>query len=713
MPLAIENRGLDDLPVVTRTALTRLAGGASLIAVREGVAVFDQQVEVNGEKRNLEIALRQVDIRSGSVREEVIEKDGKTVKSRLADVIWTTGASVRRYSWYDEEFYDESIEVSDKAIRMDRMKDGAPLLNSHYSYDLADVLGRVEKVWLENGNGMATVRFSNRSSIDDIWQDVQDGILTKISVGYRVHEWNIVRKDGQVTTKRAVDWEPYEISLVAIPADSGCSVRAFNGNPAADTRMEGKVPQPTENTPAPTGTETDAARSTEQTPAPAATETDATRTTPADENSILRYAADPRNGVDMSDAIRSIDEGTTLRDFMRANVDKIAARAKATELNPSDGSNASGMRNYREEMALRAEMFSAEILDRTAIATIEVSDKARQYADHGARGGAIAYLKSVGEHVDERASDGALIQQALQRSVGGGMTSHDFLSMYAKPAQAAVDNGWKQSIPETNWQELAGNLPMTDFDGRQFFSQSLFSGIGRASEDGELPLARMSGNSYTAKVETSGIHIMLTAHAIIRDNVGIFMEAMRDLGISWNLYREAQFMDTLDKGYVQTGAGKQKLFREGAGGNIIPIDALDEDGIEKLVLALRGQRQDPKLGGTLASVAPRYLIVSQDMERKAKKAIGVNTNASKSEDEPVYKDLQVKVVDTFAPKTVYLTGGTAMRNMIKRAFLQGDGSPRLERMAMTSVMRTDWESIDHSSFVGASVIGAVKAKLPA
>lgn len=706
MPQAVENREKLEMPEAARSLLSRLSGGAAPIAIREGVAVFDQLVEIDGEKRNLEIAMREVQIRSGSAREETIERDGKQVTQRLCDVIWTTGATVRRYDWWNDENYDESLEVSESAIRMTRMNDGAPLLNSHYSWDTRDVLGRVEKVWIEKGVGYATVRFSNRKSVDEIWQDVSEGILSKISVGYRVHAWEIVRKDGQVTTKRATDWEPHEISLVAIPADSGCSVRSWNSLNAPAARMESNVPQATDTNTAPNGTETEV-RTDVQTPA---TET---RAGNPDATDIVRYASVESNGISMTDALRFIDEGKTLTDVIRSNLAAHAAEAQETAVNTNRTSaSVTNQRSPKREMELRSEMFAAETLDRTAIASLDVSEEARQFAGEGARGAAIAWLRSVGEHVNERQGDGEIIRQALLRSVGGGITTSDFLAIYNKPMQASIDQGWKETIPETNWQRLAGSLPSKDFNGRSAFSMSLFGGIGRITEDGEFPLANMSGTSYSFKLESHGIQIALTVQALINDDIGMFMEGLRDLGISWNLYNEGRFLDTLENGYVSSPEGKKKIFFAGAGGNIVNIDDLDEDNLEKLVLALRAQRQNAKLGGTLVPTAPRVLMVSRDLERKAKKAIGKGVNAAKSEDEPAYSELSLAVVDTFPAKTVYLTGGNAMKGMVKSIFLEREGDPKVDRLAMTNALRVDYQSYQHRDFVGASHLGAVKGKLP-
>jgi phage head maturation protease len=53
--------------------------------------------------------------------------------------------------------------------------------------------------------------------VEPVWQRIADGTLQSISVGYRVHRYEQISDPatGQ-TVHRAVDWEPYEISVVPI-----------------------------------------------------------------------------------------------------------------------------------------------------------------------------------------------------------------------------------------------------------------------------------------------------------------------------------------------------------------------------------------------------------------------------------------------------------------------------------------------------------------
>lgn len=123
-----------------------------------------------------------------------------------------------RLSFSSEEpverfFGSEVLSHSPESVRMDRLNGSAPLLWNH---DASDQVGRVEQASIEDGRGYAVVRFSKSARAEELYQDVVDGIVQNVSVGYRIHE---MQQQGDQEIYRATDWEPHEISFVSIPAD--------------------------------------------------------------------------------------------------------------------------------------------------------------------------------------------------------------------------------------------------------------------------------------------------------------------------------------------------------------------------------------------------------------------------------------------------------------------------------------------------------------
>lgn len=154
------------------------------------------------------------------------------------EVIWTTGARVRRYSWNDGPF-DEELEVTPQAIRLDRLNAGAPFLDTHDGSDLSKVIGSVVpgSARVANGVGTARILLSATPGDADTIQKIRDGIIRNVSVGYRIHRVIKEETETDVALHRVVDWEPMEISAVPIPADAGAQIRSADtvaGASAAD-----------------------------------------------------------------------------------------------------------------------------------------------------------------------------------------------------------------------------------------------------------------------------------------------------------------------------------------------------------------------------------------------------------------------------------------------------------------------------------------------
>lgn len=159
------------------------------------------------------------------VQRDTIDKEKRTV--------WLSIASEQPYErWWGVEILD----CSKGSIRADRLRSGAPLLVGH---DPADQVGVVEDFEITPDRRLRVLaRFSRSARAEEIWQDVLDGIRRNTSVGYMIHDLVLERQEEEVCTYRVNDWEPYEGSLVAIPADPTVGVGREHEVPATEQTNE-------------------------------------------------------------------------------------------------------------------------------------------------------------------------------------------------------------------------------------------------------------------------------------------------------------------------------------------------------------------------------------------------------------------------------------------------------------------------------------------
>lgn len=167
-------------------------------------------------------------------------------EKRTVELTFSSEAHVPRY-W--------GVEVLDHgagAVRLDRLRTSAPLLMDH---NLRDQVGVVESVSIgPDRKGRAIVRFGKGARAAEVFQDVLDGIRTNVSVGYMIHDAVQAGVENDQPVIRVTDWEPYEISIVSVPADTTVGTnRADLPQPRDITiRQENRTMDPTITTPAPT-----------------------------------------------------------------------------------------------------------------------------------------------------------------------------------------------------------------------------------------------------------------------------------------------------------------------------------------------------------------------------------------------------------------------------------------------------------------------------
>lgn len=153
-------------------------------------------------------------------------------EARTVEVVWTTGARVKRYSWFDGPWYEE-LSTDPAHVRMGRLSSGrAPVLLQHNSYNPNAHQGVVERATIQPKEGRATLRFlKDDADADKTWNKIRQRVLTSVSVGYDVHKMEKIEGgDETIPVYRAIDWEPYEISPVSMPADPDAHIRAEGGH---------------------------------------------------------------------------------------------------------------------------------------------------------------------------------------------------------------------------------------------------------------------------------------------------------------------------------------------------------------------------------------------------------------------------------------------------------------------------------------------------
>lgn len=152
---------------------------------------------------------------------EFLETDDRTLEFPFASEM-----PVERY------FGMEVLSMDEKAMDLSRLNDGAPLL---YQHDADRIVGVVERAYIKDKRGYAKVKLANNELGREMQDLVKDGIIRNVSFGYRIKDME-EDKSTKPVTYRATSFEPFEISLVTVPADQTVGIgRAFTQNEGMST----------------------------------------------------------------------------------------------------------------------------------------------------------------------------------------------------------------------------------------------------------------------------------------------------------------------------------------------------------------------------------------------------------------------------------------------------------------------------------------------
>ena len=136
-------------------------------------------------------------------------------------------------------FGNEVLSHDPGAPDFSRLNDGAPLL---YNHDTNQLIGVIERAWLEGGRGYVAARFSQNDLAQQVMGDVADNVLRNVSFGYRIMNMVSDGAEGTDATFTATRWAPYEVSLVTVPADP--TVGIGRDESTSDNEVTVSIPEP-------------------------------------------------------------------------------------------------------------------------------------------------------------------------------------------------------------------------------------------------------------------------------------------------------------------------------------------------------------------------------------------------------------------------------------------------------------------------------------
>ncbi|POB00157.1 hypothetical protein C2134_02900 [Chromobacterium sinusclupearum] len=605
------------------------------------------------------------------------------VEARTVELVWSTGATVRRFDWNRWQPFDEELSMEPGAVRMGRLTGGAALLNTHFQLSLEGQIGVVEEARLQDGEGWARVRFSKRADVEPYWQDVVDGIIRNVSVGYIVHAYQITEApDGGVARYLAIDWEPYEISLVPVPADADAGVRSASrpdNAPAYPVRYlqpEHATQPESAGEPA---SEPENRNQPEDNPMPQTEDNQAT--VAVNENEVRAAAIRQENQRQAQ--IRKLtdlypqfgaDFARSLLDDTNCTIDRareLVLERLAEQSSQNQTRSHANVQTVQDETETRRRAMGEAIFQRSFTSSqhsAENRELARQFRGMNLTDMARECVERAGGNV-RGLTRSEIVELALNNNRAGGMhTTSDFPVILANVANRAMMQGY-QLAGQTFWP-LVRRGTLADFKEKSFLQLGNRVDLKEVTEAGEFEIGTLNdAGAERMKLRTYGRIINISRQVIINDDLGVFNDLSSNFGRSAaNL--ESNLVWGLITNSPKLRDGKPLFHADhrniGAGGaiSIEGIDALDQ---------LIGMQTEPGTEEDL-NLYGQYILAPRSMRLAAQKAIGF-VSATKVDDlNPLAGQYQVITeprLQRADPKSWYLAAGPEAAPSIEIAYLDG------------------------------------------
>lgn len=613
--------------------------------------------------------------------------DDSAAPLATAEIVFSTGAPVRRYDWYRERYYNEVLVLDADACNLARLQRGAPLLNTHSAWSLEDQLGVCENPRVESGVGTIDAKFSRRQSVAGYVQDVADGIIRNVSVGYsrEVVEMHPPEGDGEIWTYRVVRWTPMEVSLVPIPADMDAQVRSAGGR-LVDAQghelrtFECEFIEARAIPVSPPERKSGMDKTPEQIEAERrAAEAEAERQRIADEARAAEAARSgaitelcQRHGVTHL-AATLIRDGRTVDQARSSVLDEIARRDAA-----SGGHHNTRVETVRDEVQTRLAGMEEVILARVD-ASAKLTDNGRQFRSMSLIELGRDYLAFRG--VDTRGMTRLeLATQVLQFRSNGMLSSSDFGSLLANVAGKRLRRAYDENNPSyRRWARRAPNAP--DFKQMSVVNLSAAPDLLQVTEHGEFKYGSMSDGKEVYSMLTYGRIVSFTRQSLVNDDLRGFDRLIGAFGNS-----AARLENRIVYSILTANAALSDtvaLFHANHGnlagaGTVINVDNL---GAGRKAMRLQKGLQSEEL-----NLAPSYLIVPAALEQVAYQYTSANyvpataatINEFRAGGRTSVEPVVEPILDANSATAWYLAADNAQVDTVEFCYLDGAEGPVIE-----------------------------------
>ncbi|WP_075996325.1 HK97 family phage prohead protease [Salaquimonas pukyongi] len=553
-------------------------------------------------------------------------QDTNTVKAVIA-----TGKPVRL-----GPSLTETLSMDKASVDLSRII-GAPLLDTHRSREsIKAIIGTVEDVWFEDDGLIARLRFSNSAEGQSAAEKVKEGVIKSVSIGlFRLDEEETTGKDG-ITHVTITRWQPFEVSLVAVPADPNARIRS-------------------QEHPNPAGM-----------PSPAAIGVSG--------GSEIAYFRN--HALDAGISERQVDEAfASVRNKDQARIvlfDLLSAHAAAIQTIP----NRSGAPAQHRSHDIEAQIIDAFAVRLGAQSSLAGNPMAGMSTGELARTMLELNGQSTRDMRDRDVVERALDDSFWSSSERGLHTTSDFPSLLLEGGSRALLERFGAEL--TPLKRLSRQRNANDFRPQKMIRRGEAPRLEKVAEDGEIKRGTMEVEDNAFQLSEYARIFGLSRKAIINDDLDAFGDFIQSFAESAATTEGDEFFELLSQNSFN---GKKltdgkTLFHADRGNLADTAATLSVDSLSEARTAMQLLKN---VNGTgRAGTVPAVIVTGPRMQTAAEQLIASLSAAQVSEVNPFSGKLRVEVETRYEGYGWWIFADPETRPAFVHGYLDGNDGPQIE-----------------------------------
>lgn len=581
---------------------------------------------------------RVVQTRATAIADKQIDKEKRAISAALS-----SETVVKRL------FGTEKLLHRKDSINLEYAQaNGLPLLFHH---DPTKPIGRVRNIKLDNdGKLRGQMLFSDNPKAQEIYNDVRADMLTDVSIGYTVDEYDETR-----TGIEATRWTPREVSITAIPHDAAVGVGRsldLNDNPKRGDTMSDQDKKAIANA----AVEDYKARE---------------KTRKADIEAVF---VETKLSGEKYDALktRAFDDESMTVDQVRGELLKLVSHEAQSHSSPNIQFGTDGADKFQRAVEDSLKVRTDQCRDDNIIKNIRTNEFfgfsmveiARRCLEvNGLLKPGMTRMEVLGTALTMRAIHGVA----------------DFPNILANVANGSMQLAYEEA-PET-WRMWCRVGNLSDFKVTDRPNLSAFDDLPIVADKNSYTYGSFSDLKETIQLATYGKIFQITRQALINDNLdglgripaAMGRAAARTVGaLPYNILEANAAMN--QDATALFAAGHNNDNDDNGQGPTVPH-------VETGRVAMANQT-DPS-GNASLGILPRWLIVPTEYGTQARNLMKAEyepgTAPGNLQPNPFQNAMDVIEEHRIDPGDWFMAGGIGQIETIEVAFLDGQDSPTLEQ----------------------------------